>query len=574
MIHPIVFPCLELPAKCFLQSSSHKQQRVGCLTNGSVVLTEKRGTSEEWYIVPFVDATNKDNDDRASSNTISCHIKSRDHNGLYLVSNADGFISANKYDALDMNNVWYLESATSNDEEDSWRQWYLTSKQHNRYLSCNNSDKITTCSKEESESAQAWIIEFLNGELCILQSKLNDKFMTCSPWGQLSMASDSAGWQVWRFIRLGDQDDSFVIASWSHSPKCLASSSDGNVHICNEHLPTNRDVRWVLEQTSDASGVIIRSWTHQKVLCCNEKGEMSTTDDATTGGSVWDIQAANKSIYRVSMNNNNNMFMTATKEGALVVSKKQLDSNQWEIIVHNTTGTVSLKTKDDRWLSVDEKKHEKIVLTIEPKGILSEWQFDYSPNGGVHLLSNMTNKYLSYNGTEFSLQKMFGEQETFALQPILPPMRRGDQILKVAGAGILAVGLVCAAPLVVTGAVGAIGFGSGGITAGSIAAGMMSAEAVAAGGGVAAGGLVATLQSVGAIGLGTAGTTAAMTSAAVVGGTIVGTTVAASGISNETIGPQQNHDELPLLNTMKTRPFCAWRSYFKTNQVLVVPSKL
>ena len=91
------------------------------------------------------------------------------------------------------------------------------------------------------------------------------------------------------------------------------------------------------------------------------------------------------------------------------------------------------------------------------------------------------------------------------------------------GAGVLAGGVaVVAAPIVIGGALGALGFTAGGIAANSVAAGMMSSAAIANGGGVVAGGVVATLQSVGAAGI------AASTQAAIGGavGTAVGSITA------------------------------------------------
>ncbi|KAG0198803.1 hypothetical protein BGX33_012067 [Mortierella sp. NVP41] len=61
---------------------------------------------------------------------------------------------------------------------------------------------------------------------------------------------------------------------------------------------------------------------------------------------------------------------------------------------------------------------------------------------------------------------------------------------------------VVAAPLVVTAAIGALGFGAGGIAAGSWAAGFMASY----GGTVASGSACAVLQSVGSAGLSTTGT--------------------------------------------------------------------
>ena len=74
-----------------------------------------------------------------------------------------------------------------------------------------------------------------------------------------------------------------------------------------------------------------------------------------------------------------------------------------------------------------------------------------------------------------------------------------------------------AAPVVIGGALGALGFTAGGIAANSVAAGMMSSAALANGGVVATGGTVAILQSVGAAGI-------AASTQAVIGGT-VGTAV-------------------------------------------------
>lgn len=74
------------------------------------------------------------------------------------------------------------------------------------------------------------------------------------------------------------------------------------------------------------------------------------------------------------------------------------------------------------------------------------------------------------------------------------------------GTGVVAGGAVLA-PLVVTGVVGALGFGAGGIVGGTAASGIMASY----GGTVAAGSACAVLQSIGAAGLGAAGTAIAST---------------------------------------------------------------
>eukprot|EP00404_Azadinium_spinosum_P061272 CAMPEP_0180702368 /NCGR_PEP_ID=MMETSP1038_2-20121128/6083_1 /TAXON_ID=632150 /ORGANISM="Azadinium spinosum, Strain 3D9" /LENGTH=273 /DNA_ID=CAMNT_0022734125 /DNA_START=422 /DNA_END=1240 /DNA_ORIENTATION=- len=116
-------------------------------------------------------------------------------------------------------------------------------------------------------------------------------------------------------------------------------------------------------------------------------------------------------------------------------------------------------------------------------------------------------------------------------------IRSGTSLGVAAGVGVI---VAVAAPLVVTGVVGALGFEVGGVVAGSAAASMMSAEAVASGGAVAAGGLVATLQSIGAAGLGVGGTVAAAGTGATVGSAVGGGAASAvarsSGVAASGIG--------------------------------------
>lgn len=63
--------------------------------------------------------------------------------------------------------------------------------------------------------------------------------------------------------------------------------------------------------------------------------------------------------------------------------------------------------------------------------------------------------------------------------------------------GLSVVGIV-SAPIVVTGALGLVGFGAGGIVAGSTAASMMSSAMIANGEVIASGSLVSIGQSIGA----------------------------------------------------------------------------
>jgi hypothetical protein len=159
------------------------------------------------------------------------------------------------------------------------------------------------------------------------------------------------------------------------------------------------------------------------------------------------------------------------------------------------------------------------------------------------------------------------------LQPCLPGQNSGRHLATVWGVRLAGVGTVLAAPAMVMGVVGGIGFGAGGIVGGSAAAGMMSAEAIAAGSGVAAGGTVAILQSIGAAGLGATGTSMAMGGGALFGGALVGAANATvlrqqSPGGNFTIRSNNGEGEVEEDGIVAdetaviiNRPFAGWRQW-------------
>lgn len=527
MKNKVTIPCIE-PTRCYLNVAS-RNQRLSTSPSGHVLLKDNRRAEEEWYMVPQDDGVTLQS------------VKYRS----FLGANSDGEIVT--CETLEAASVYTLKPASSGARLTVQLQSLSTPEM---ILTVEKDGTVTSRKTEEESDSTLWEIEFLSGELCFVSNHASARQLMCNNFGRLSMTNAWGGWEVWRFIEVGE--GRLIITSWTHDSRVLCSDPDGKIQTTkNKHGAWEE---WTVERSSD-SGVLIQSAAHPgRFLCFNETNGLFTSDDSTQEGVEWRLEPANRDVFYLTCTSRDKRLSSKT-EGCVLSSSNRKDWEQW-----------TLKRQEEGWFSISSKSFGMFLASSENGEVYTtekldnhiRWTIDELQGGGISLISCEFHRRLVMDGDGHlctSKIEMDEDGVSWILEPCMPHSISGGQITAIVGASVAGLAVVVAAPFAVMTAVGALGFGAGGITGGSIAAGMMSAEAVAAGGGVVAGGTVATLQSIGAAGLGFAGTSAALGGGAVVGSVIVGSTVV--GIDTKDRHAEPCSVVTPTIN----RPLSNWRSW-------------
>jgi hypothetical protein len=163
------------------------------------------------------------------------------------------------------------------DEVDGWEKWeltksfskndevvyYLRSSAHDKNISCNENGEIYALN-EKMQDNSTWKIEFLTGELCFISVPAFAKCLTCDPKGNLGMSDNWQGWEVFRFIELGDGN--VLISSWtSNAKKVLCSDEYGTLSTTENFLGDWE--KWSIQKSPIGSnGVVIKSVSHGRYL--------------------------------------------------------------------------------------------------------------------------------------------------------------------------------------------------------------------------------------------------------------------------------------------------------------------
>jgi Interferon-induced 6-16 family len=523
----------------FLHSPCH-DKRIGSIGFGPVYVTKNWKEWEEWYVESVAPSSDNEQVDENSY-----YIKSKSHQGKFLCSNSKGhvFTSTSAHE----DSIWIMKNS-----DEFKKGVFLTSKKHSRQLACDGNSVYTVA--HQWQGWETWVLEYYIGELCFMKSLSNNQLLSCDPFGKISFKDNSDGWEVFRFTDVGDEHGSVIISSWTHFPKCVCSSPQGDVWVGDN--PGGTWEQWILEISKNGDGVLIRSKMHGKYLTRTDSDKLLTTSYVNKM-SIWTFDSAHKNMFYL-YNSAHKKFVVNTENNFLTDSESCNGATKWKIVPSDCTNEVALRNiVSHQWLSIADNGD---VVSKQEK---QWWTIKTSSHGGIILTSQFNgSKNLGYDGSEYYLCDHEGTWETWELRPILPQSTTKAQLLVPIVTTIGAVALAVATPFAIMGVVGMLGFGASGITAGSAAAGMMSAEAIAAGGGIAAGGVVATLQSIGAVGLGIMGTTAAAGAGAVVGGTVVGSSLILSGYmdkSMDTTSQEQISDKKG--KQKKNRPICAWESW-------------
>jgi len=563
---PIVAPCIE-STRCLLTCPSRDVRLTSCCASakkgksdgGGVVVSttstaKRQSCNDEWSIVP------------ADGGLVVLH--SLKCNKYLSCGDADDDGSTTITLSDDANSdfaKWRVEASTENG---GGGIHLLSAAREQSKLACNEDGDLYLSQSIYECMGETWKIEFLSGELLYVSSVQHDVRLRCDPTGILDPSQNWKGWEVFRFIEAGD--GSVYISSWTHYNHYLSSSADGRVFATKKR---GVDTKWTVTKAENGKGVVIVSQAHGRALATNGNRLLTAdpvtlvdnNEDSEEPSGIWDLVPANRNIFYISSASSNKYIgsIPCKRSGPsdAVTTNKRRAWEQWAFQEADDGAMTLCSTAHQLYFGVD--KLGKITLSEAP-GLNELWTIEESPHGGVFIVSDEHRSVLSCDtgGKLMAVTDKSDLEETFRLEPCMPPSRSGPMIAGIVGGGLATAAFACAAPFMVTGVVAAMGFGEAGIAAGSVAAGMMSAEAAAAGGGVAAGGLVASLQAIGAAGLGFVGTSTAIAGGAIVGSGVSAATVA--GISN--ISKQKDKGDgsskgVDSITPTTNRPFSAWKTW-------------
>jgi len=442
---------MEQPLRCFL-SSVHHDTRISCDAKGNVTTTSNRNKTEDFYILDESNGTTK--------------IRSVSH-GKHLSTTSDGRVEGSVSSEGKEYDSWYLHKDTRSG------QYNISSIENARYIACDDGGATTV---EDKEDATGWNLELLTGELCFVSLSEADKRLTCGPNGKIGMTDKYKGWEVWRFIGVGDGD--VLISSRTHD-RVLQDDPFGKVTSTQNSAGDWQ--KWKVERAPDGfDGVVIRSRSLGRYL--RSDGEaVSTTRLFDGAGTTWHLGAAHSQryfLYSVT----HDKRVSCGKHGVVSTGNRK-ESETWELQALDNGLVVLKSTTCDTYLSCTENKNLDAIDIFSDKGM---WKLKHS-SCGMYIVSKLSDLALSCSsdGTLSLVSDPYTPSELWTLEPCLPPTINKTQMVALATGCAIAVASIALMPLAVTGVVGALGFGSGGVAAGSVAAGMMSAEGVVMAGGSA-----------------------------------------------------------------------------------------
>ena len=555
-------------------------------------------------------ATNSDTcGDR--SNTIQYVLRSKSNPTRYLKYNTTGISTRNSASissgAIVVDDMANNESDNNNFEDEYNYGFDVDVEGQSIEMSVGMGGEIIQTTKD-LEKAAIWELEFISGELCVISNPVVHCQMRCNPLGHLNLSTYFKGWEIFRFIEIGD--GSVAISSWTHSTKYLSSDPDGNVQM-TDNSRLGYWERWKIEKSNDGHGLFIGSVAHfGRYLSISNFTNTPNIGSGGSGGNgnddysqiqnnhftnlfeqqqnvfhtttkpgefaKWHIDPAHQHTYYLKSvvgvpdsdptknniqvarsgnddpnNNNENaqtpnnefLYLSSNRHGRAFISKHRRDWEEWKMD-RTFDGCVTLfSIVHQTFLGSNASGN---ILTTTSKGDWSIWEMEESPYGGIFLKSKSNHRILSIRGggtveggdvTSY-LCTISGdqhtEQETWVLEPRLPPSLSGNKILALSAAGIAGAALTVAMPFAVLGAVEAAGVAATEVSL-LAAGGAFTAEAA----------------------LATAG------ASLVVGGVAVGTTAA---IAKD---PQELSDGMPApvelkedyLSLGSKRPISAWRHW-------------
>jgi hypothetical protein len=285
-----------------------------------------------------------------------------------------------------------------------------------------------------------WELQFTSGELCFMSNPVIHCQIRCNIMGQLSLSSKFDGWQVFRFIEVGNGE--LAISSWTHYSKFLSSDADGQVFTVEGNKQGFAE-RWRLEPSARRNGVFVKSVAYGRFLTIGRmENEVLWTTTQPNDYAVWHLDAAHSHVYYLtslrsstsmdsilatgndgeddqylansvkvnsagslpsftwmySMNDKPDMHISSSKRGPFLTANKR-KWEEWKVEVENGLMTF-FSLAHEKFLGCNSSGE---VHTTTSKGPWCRWEMEESPHGGHLLRSVEHNRYLAVNSHDGGL---------------------------------------------------------------------------------------------------------------------------------------------------------------------------
>uniref|UniRef100_A0A7S4AK01 Fascin domain-containing protein n=1 Tax=Pseudo-nitzschia australis TaxID=44445 RepID=A0A7S4AK01_9STRA len=523
------FPCIEATRCLVIEQEMGRRLTIKTLAGSSikngyssdlqnpyvVTFSKERSPKQEWYL--HLDFCLSDGSDGKGDGKHLRRVLQMRHGetGRYLSCDETGRV--NCVENPSPSTFWWLESVhkkgphgsktknsalpmlsnsvvSESPDDSSSGQYVLTSKKYpSRRLTytanikgfAGVTEEFQLIASKNSMEPSIWNLKFTSGELCFVSNPVVHCQMRCNLSGKLSLTNSLYGWEVFRFIEVGNGD--FYISSWTHYTKFLTSDSDGKVASTDStKRPLGYSERWRLEAAPEATGLYIQNVASRRYLSVGRKAsEALYTTTKPNDYALWHLDAAHSHVYYLtslfasSKKEDNDvedskegefvpkknastgynqifskgdvadMHISSSKNGPFLTKKKQ-KWEEWKIEVTPEGDITFFSLAHEKYLGCNSTGD---VHTTTSKGSWSLWEKQVSSHGGVTFLSREHLRFLAVNPSDGSLYTTPGGEETnlrhsWRLDPRLPRSISGG---KIAGAVGLAISL--AMPFAVLGAI-------------------------------------------------------------------------------------------------------------------------
>jgi len=294
-----------------------------------------------------------------------------------------------------------------------------------------------------------WNLRFLSGEILFLSNPVIDKRLRCNPMGKLSFDDNWKGWEVFRFIEVGNGE--LQIVSWTHE-KVLVSDAHGTVSTTNNR--EDKDTRWVVSKHLN-NGVLIKSVEHDRYLCAISETELGTVDGKGFAFAAveWEMEPANSRVFFLAATND--FLLSTRRNGTVCTSKRAKEWEEWKIekVVndfddYDTTGgnVFSIfSRKHGTYLSSTNDGH---VCTSTELGENEYWELeDSTEEAGFIIVSYLYNDRQLYCNEEGELATSSIDCQAWRLKPRMPGSLSLNQIVLGSIAAASVIPLMAVPPL-------------------------------------------------------------------------------------------------------------------------------
>jgi len=561
-----------------------------------VTFSKERKPTEEWYL--HLDFARCDGGKGEPRRILQLR---HSETGQYLCSDDKGRVVCTPTSSP--STYWWMimsissttssfSSAMSDSSSATDEQYILMSKEHApRRLTYTTTVKGLSESDENfqlitsknSGEPSTWELKFTSGELCFMSNPVMHCNLRCNLLGQLSLNSGLKGWEVFRFIEVGNGD--LYISSWTHYTKFLSSNTDGQVYVIDSSSNSlGYGERWRLEPAPDSNGVYIKNVASLRYLSVGRgKNEALWTTTKPNAYALWHLNAAHSHIYyltslfasirktddddnfndenvddavkikNTAANDYNQIYSqhgisdmhVSSRKGAPFLTKNKRKWEEWKMEVTPDGYVTFFSIAHGKYLGCNSKGD---VHTTTSKGAWCFFEKQESSTAGVMFLSKEHKRYLAVSEDDGSLCTTDGNEETnlrnsWRLDPRLPRSISGGKI-----AGAMGLAITIAMPFAVLGA---------------IEAASATITQVALLGGVSVEGL-ASVGACGGIGVGMVGTTAALMR---------------NYTNTQSEGATTTTDLPKVFNFLAQRPISGWKAWVNhvsksqpTSPSLLLPS--